>query len=244
MQPTPCTVQKIKDGMTDPGKPGATSSGGTEPPRRTNGLPPEILNIIWPAVQIGGLSGMTGIIVGGFAGVARSSTPALFALASGIQWFTLASTFSASRGFVLQAWGVDKVTPREKISASAIAGALGGSAGGLLRGRKNILPGAIMFALFGAAGQAIYNRSAAQNSNLPQTATDKSEKFSWMNSKWSPVKVLSDAEYEELLQERLLRVNAEIALVDETIEDLRAQERDIAAKKVASESKDLSTTRT
>ncbi|TVY91543.1 hypothetical protein LAWI1_G001747 [Lachnellula willkommii] len=194
--------------MTDPGKPGAgaSSSGGTEPPRRRNGLPPEILNIIWPAVQIGGLS--------------------------------------ASRGFVLQAWGEDKVTPREKISASAIAGALGGSAGGLLRGRKNILPGAIMFALFGAAGQAIYNRSAAQNSNLPQTATDKSEKFSWMNSKWSPVKVLSDAEYEELLQERLLRVNAEIALVDETIEDLRAQERDIAAKKVASESKGLSTTRT
>lgn len=60
MQPTPCTVQKIKDGMTDPGKPGAgsSSSGGTEPPRRSYGLPPEILNIIWPAVQIGGLSGM------------------------------------------------------------------------------------------------------------------------------------------------------------------------------------------
>lgn len=100
-----------------------------------------------------------------------------------------------------------------------------------------------MFALFGAAGQAIYNRSAAQNSTLPQTATDKSEKFSWMNSKWSPMKVLSDAEYEALLQERLLRVNAEIAVVDENIEALRAQERAIAAKKVASESKDLSTTR-
>lgn len=88
--------------------------------------------------------------MGGFAGVARSSAPALFALASGIQWFTLASTFSgrlkiphalftftntiipASRGFVLQAWGEDRVTPREKISASAIAGAIGGSVGGLL----------------------------------------------------------------------------------------------------------------
>ncbi|TVY42424.1 hypothetical protein LSUB1_G001636 [Lachnellula subtilissima] len=230
MQPTPCTVQKIKDGMTDPTKPGASSGGGTEPPRRRSGLPPEILDIIWPAIQIGGLSGMAGIIVGGFAGVARSSTPTLFALASGIQWFALASTFSASRGFVLQSWGGDKVTPREKVSASAIAGAFAGSAGGLLRGRKNILPGAIMFALFGAAGQA--------------TATDKSEKFSWMNSKWSPMSVLSDAEYEKLLQERLLRVNAEIALVDENIEALRAQEKDIAAKKIASESKDLNTTRT
>jgi len=39
-------------------------------------------------------AGMTGVIVGGFGGVARSTTPMLFALASGIQWFTLASTFS------------------------------------------------------------------------------------------------------------------------------------------------------
>jgi len=93
---------------------------------------------------------VTGIIFGGFAGVARSSTPTLFALASGIQWFTLASTFSgrleillvlftltniiipASRGFVLQSWGGDKVSPKEKVSVSAIAGAFAGSAGGLL----------------------------------------------------------------------------------------------------------------
>lgn len=33
------------------------------------------------------------MLVGGFAGLARSSTPVLFALASGIQWFTLTSTF-------------------------------------------------------------------------------------------------------------------------------------------------------
>ena len=39
----------------------------------------------------------------------------------------------ASRGAVLHAWGKDKVAPREKVSASAIAGAVGGAAGGLLR---------------------------------------------------------------------------------------------------------------
>jgi hypothetical protein len=107
-----------------------------------------------------------------------------------------------------------------------------------------VLPGTIMFAVFGAAGQAIYNRSAAQNASLPQTAPNSGEKFSWMNSKWSPMKVLSDAEYEEMLQEKLLHVNAEIALVDENIEALRAQERDIAAKTITSESKDSSITRT
>jgi hypothetical protein len=41
--------------------------------------------------------------------------------------------FSASRGFVIHVWGKDKVGPGEKVSASAIAGGVGGTAGGLLR---------------------------------------------------------------------------------------------------------------
>jgi hypothetical protein len=42
-------------------------------------------------------------------------------------------SFLASRGFVMHVWGKDKVGPREKVSASAIAGGVGGTAGGLLR---------------------------------------------------------------------------------------------------------------
>lgn len=38
--------------------------------------------------------GISGLFVGSFAGVVRSSTPKLFALASGIQWFTLGTTFA------------------------------------------------------------------------------------------------------------------------------------------------------
>jgi len=40
------------------------------------------------------------------------------------------------------------------------------------------------------------------------------------------MKVLSDSEYESMLREKLLRVNAQISLVDENIEALRAQERE------------------
>lgn len=94
---------------------------------------------------------MSGLVIGGFTGVIRSSTPFLFALASGFQWSVLGGTFwgmfcalpscvllanilnSASRGAVLHAWGKDKVTPKEKISANAIAGGVGGTVGGLLR---------------------------------------------------------------------------------------------------------------
>ncbi|KAE9372353.1 hypothetical protein N431DRAFT_439465 [Stipitochalara longipes BDJ] len=215
------------------------STTGAEPPPRPNDLPPEILEIIWPALQVGGLSGMSGMLVGGFAGVIRSTTPTLFALASGIQWFTLGSTFWASRGFVIHAWGKDQVGPREKVSASAIAGGIGGTAGGLLRGRGNVIPGAIMFAIFGAAGQTIYNRADARNSELVEKGgSDK--KNSILNSKWSPMKVLSDSEYENMLREKLLRVNARIALVDENIEALRAQERQLSTDKRLNDRQDTS----
>lgn len=39
------------------------------------------------------LIGSAGFIVGGFAGLSRLSTPGLFALVSGFQWFALGSTF-------------------------------------------------------------------------------------------------------------------------------------------------------
>jgi len=225
MQPNACTIQKVKEDMAQ-GQQSGTNGGGS--PRTQNDLPPEIKEIIWPALQVGGLSGMSGILVGAFAGVIRSNTPILFALASGIQWFTLGTTFWASRGFVIHAWGKEKVTPREKISASAIAGGVGGTAGGLLRGRRNVIPGAIMFTIFGATGQALYNVADARKSRLVESG--EKPKNSWLDSKWSPVKVLTDTEYENMLQEKLLRVNAEIALIDENIEALRAQERDMAAK--------------
>lgn len=89
-----------------------------------------------------------------------------------------------------------------------------------------MIPSILMFGLFGATGQYAYSRINAQES-LPNTE-DAKGKFQWMNSKWSPVKVLTDAEYETMLREKLLNINAQIALVDENIEDLRAQEREIA----------------
>lgn len=86
------------------------------------------------------------------------------------------------------------------------------------------MPGAIVFALFGAAGQAIYNSMDAKRTEEALNPSEK--KKSWLDSKWSPVKVLTDAEYAHMMDEKLLRVNAEIALLEESIERLRA-ERDM-----------------
>lgn len=40
-------------------------------------------------------------------------------------------------------------------------------------------------------------------------------------SRWMPVKVLTDEQYREILDEKLLSVEAEISIVDEKIEELR-----------------------
>jgi hypothetical protein len=86
-----------------------------------------------------------------------------------------------------------------------------------------------MFAIFGATGQAVYNWADARNSEQAEKGGSDKKNFI-LNSKWSPMKVLSDNEYENMLREKLLRVNAQIALVDENIEALRAQERQLAAE--------------
>ncbi|MCJ1467739.1 hypothetical protein MMC07_006364 [Pseudocyphellaria aurata] len=86
-----------------------------------------------------------------------------------------------------------------------------------------------MFALFGLAGQSIYNRAdGAHTQSVLAAAAPVAQKQITPPSSWtkrySPVRVLSDEEYESMLRERLLAVEAEIALLDEKIEGLRALE--------------------
>lgn len=54
------------------------------------------------------------------------------------------------------------------------------------------------------------------------TAGGVAEKKNWMervsDMKWSPMKMLTDEQYERMLKEKLLKVEAEIAVLDEKIE--------------------------
>ncbi|KAL9594070.1 MAG: hypothetical protein Q9219_007235 [cf. Caloplaca sp. 3 TL-2023] len=182
-----------------------------------------------------------GALSGGAAGILRSSTPGLFALASGAQWALLGSTYYGSREVILQTWQVTPSSPpQDRIYPSTLAGAVtGGTIGGLLRGRTNIIPGAIMFSLFGFAGQHVYNRLDARHAaslvtqSSPNATDDPSKTTSdrplWtriLNSKYSPMKVLSDEQYQDILKEKLIRVDAEIALVDDEIEKVKEKVRD------------------
>ena len=92
-----------------------------------------------------------------------------------------------------------------------------------------------MFTLFGYVGQTAYNaldaRHSVQVAAEAQAAAEGQEKKVkrfWervAEMKWSPLTVLSDDDYANILKEKLLRVEAEIALVDEEVERLRGEER-------------------
>lgn len=69
-----------------------------------------------------------------------------------------------------------------------------------------------MLSLIGAAGQAIANTSVAR---VPK------EKKSWLASKWSPMKPLSDEEYQKILEERLLGIEVDISTIDDKIARLK-----------------------
>lgn len=92
-----------------------------------------------------------------------------------------------------------------------------------------------MFTLFGYLGQKMYDALDARHSE--QVASDalaaaegktRARRRFWetiAGMKWSPLTALSDEDYGNMLKEKLLRVEAEIALVDEEVERLRGEER-------------------
>lgn len=79
-----------------------------------------------------------------------------------------------------------------------------------------------MFSLFGFAGQSLYNYLDAQHSAV---ATQPKENFMQRlaKKKWSPMSVLSDEDYEAMLQEKMLRLDVDISLLDDRIAQLKKQ---------------------
>ncbi|OAL05510.1 hypothetical protein IQ06DRAFT_289658 [Phaeosphaeriaceae sp. SRC1lsM3a] len=209
------------------------------------GLVTHPLHVAQSAALVGGAAAVPGLVTGALYGTLRTQTPTLFAIFSGAQCFAIGTTFWATRTAILNHAGVSNwwnvtrgapLQPRDdlnptlsdRVRASTIAGAFTGfSLGLLLRGPKNVIPGTIMFTLFGWSGQHGYNYLDKRNSAelKEQAQPDYKPKGSLMQriaqSKWSPMSVLTDEQYEEMLQERLLKVEAEIAIIDERIDGIR-----------------------
>ncbi|KAI5811001.1 hypothetical protein DFH27DRAFT_619493 [Peziza echinospora] len=205
---------------------------------------------VLPALKVGAISGIAGFASGGITAALRSNpTVGLFALGSGYHWFLLGSVYWAYAGLVLtfvvegyreQLLSSTKTlypsyrleTPRDRIAISGVAGSLtGATVGFILRGRRNVIPGAIMWGLLGAGGQWAYSIADENHSAevFEKPASQQSQKRGFWDvvfrSEWSPVKRLTEDEYIHMLERRLLVVEADIALVDEEIAALKTAPR-------------------
>ncbi|KAK3504581.1 hypothetical protein B0T13DRAFT_443706 [Neurospora crassa] len=176
--------------------------------------------VLGPALKLGVGVGTLGLLTGAAAGIIRSAPPGLYAATTGVQWFVLSSSFWGARQFALNslANGTDSSPSSNNLIATSSAGAFSGATAGLLRGPRNILPGAVVFSLLGLGGAALQNRIKS-----------KEQSESWfrkvIDGKWSPITRITNEDWERILEEKLLRVETEIAVLDDSIEELRKSER-------------------
>ncbi|MCJ1339718.1 hypothetical protein MMC09_005008 [Bachmanniomyces sp. S44760] len=197
-----------------------SSESYQKPPLASNSSQREALKA---ALQLGALTGISGLIFGGTAGIIRSSHPTLFALYSGLQWFLIGTSYSVNRSWILQTKYPEGAPPSEKTHVSGVAGGITGACiAAVTRGRRNIIPGAIVFSLFTGVGQSIYNKVDARHtdhvrSELDSTMQGKPFWQRFADWRWTPVKFLSDEDYEKMLRDKLLRLDADIAIVDEDL---------------------------
>ena len=78
-----------------------------------------------------------------------------------------------------------------------------------------------MFSIFGASGQLAFNKIDAARS---QASQEPAKPFMQrvLDSRWMPMRRIPDDEYANRLNEALLRIDAEIAIIDDRIAEIRS----------------------
>jgi len=187
-----------------------------------------ISTCIFRALQSNGIAGAGGILFGGTVSIFRASpTPALFAAVAGIQWALLGGTFYGFRSAFLASRDPSTITQSTFTTASTIAGSLSfATVGALTRGRANILPGALIGGIAGWSGQGVYNYYDKQHTTSldPDAPPQQSIIDRITKSKYFPMRKLSDDEYQGMLEEKLLRVKANIAVLDDDLAALKGKQ--------------------
>ncbi|KAI1743599.1 hypothetical protein F4680DRAFT_408704 [Xylaria scruposa] len=181
----------------------------------------ELWQIGAKSLQTGMVTGSIGLLVGAGSGILRSAPPTLFAVFAGLQWFALGSSYMASRDLLHHAWGGEEnMSSSDLVKASGVAGSVSGMVGGMIRGPRNILPGMLFFGTLGAGTSYVSQRTRGDDSN---------RKTSWLDSKWSPMQRLSDRDYMNKIEEKILRLDAEIAIIDDNIASLKSSQSSVAS---------------
>ncbi|KAJ5488705.1 hypothetical protein N7539_003595 [Penicillium diatomitis] len=180
------------------------------------------------AVKVGALCGASGLVYGGFSGVIRSPNPMIHSLSCGIHWFACGSAYWWMRSNVIAHHYQNNASPRERAHVSALCGGISGGVVTRMMGGR-LIPGLVVFSLLGYGGQTAFNYvdgwQMEKARNTPKPFLQR-----MAESKWIPFRHLSDQEYREMLSEKLLSVEAEIALLDEKLEELTESRPQPASK--------------
>ncbi|KAL2837852.1 hypothetical protein BJY01DRAFT_220523 [Aspergillus pseudoustus] len=190
-------------------------------------------SILGSSLRVGAVTGPAGMVAGGILGVVASrGHPVITSLAGGIHSFAVGTSFWWLRSNILKVYYEDKATSRQRTYASTVSLAIAGTTSTKLLNigaRTHIIPTAILFSLAGCIGQASYN--AIDRWQLGQANTPSKPLLDRIaESKWIPLKSLSDDEYRHILNEKLLTIEAEIALLDDKIEELQKDKIDVLNK--------------
>ncbi|KAL5335399.1 hypothetical protein BJX70DRAFT_390687 [Aspergillus crustosus] len=185
-------------------------------------------NALVTSLKVGALIGSTGLVYGGISGVIRSPHPVIHSISCGIHWFACGTSFWWLRSSILKHYYEDKATLKERSYASTVSGGVAGGAVTRLMGGR-LVPGLIIFSMLGYVGQASYN--AIDRWQLEQ-ANKPSKPFleRMAESRWIPLKSLTDDEYRGILSEKLLGIEVEIALIDDKIDELQKAKLNLPAE--------------
>ncbi|QDS77269.1 hypothetical protein FKW77_003845 [Venturia effusa] len=178
------------------------------------------------------ISGGIGLLWGGTASILDPSRlpgvrPSAIVAKFGIEGALLGGAFSGIRWALLETRKKDEITPSTRVYCSSIAGGFSAAlTGTVMRMRPTVL-GVFGGTLVGCIGQKSYNSLDQKNTQAIATPVAPKEPL-WrriVNSKYSPMSVLTNKQYEDLLQEKLLRVDTDIAIIDDDIAKLRKESK-------------------
>ncbi|TID19002.1 hypothetical protein E2P81_ATG05978 [Venturia nashicola] len=207
----------------------ATTGKGRSKEGKENALPGPL--------AVSAISGGIGLLWGGTATILQPSSqpgirPGVIVAKFGIEGALLGGAFSGIRWALLKTRIKDEITPTTRVYCSSIAGGLSTAlTGTVMRLRPTVL-GVLGGTLVGYVGQKGYNTLDRQNTQAMTTPVTPKEPL-WrrvVNSKYSPMSVLTNKQYEEILQEKLLRVDTEIAIIDDDIAKLRKENKEEKSK--------------
>ncbi|KOS16785.1 hypothetical protein ESCO_004650 [Escovopsis weberi] len=185
-------------------------------------LPPEIADMMVAPAKVGAWSGTAGALAGVAGAIGRDTNVVASGIVSGAQWFALGGTFWFARSITARSMGgEDRMSSSDKIQASAVGGSAAGAMAGLIRGPARILPAMAVWGVLGATGQLVANRLSRREPKAKKNEDDSS----WLRSRWSPLKKLTDDEYIKLMEDKIFKVDVDIALIDDRIAELRATDQ-------------------